>query len=162
MSEIVEDGRETGRTFRSWFLVLVVCVVVGYGFISRPATSSLDWDTDFEAAMAAAGERETGVLVEFTMHGCVFCVKMEREVLSLPEVAEAVARFEPVQLQYETNGALAERYGVDSFPTFLVLGVDGELLARRSGYMPAGAFMRFLTLAEEGLASASASSSLGP
>jgi thioredoxin-related protein len=71
--------------------------------------------------------------------GCVWCRRLEQG--TLPKCQKELARFRVVQTE---DRATAERFGVTSFPTLVVVGSDGTELARHVGYMDAATFCDWL------------------
>jgi thiol:disulfide interchange protein len=81
------------------------------------------------------------VLVDFTTEWCGWCRKLETEVYPDPAVSRQMARVVYLRVDAEREGAaLAQRYGVDGFPTLIFLAPSGEVAGRVLGYLPAPAF----------------------
>ena len=107
--------------------------------------------TDFEIAQSQAKIGGKPMMLVFSgSDWCIWCVKLEREVLSRPEFAawadaHAViytADFpehspQPEELKKQ-NAELAQQYGVDSFPTVVLTDAEGREIGR-TGYRPGGA-----------------------
>lgn len=128
---------------------------------------------DFEEALAASKKLNKPVLLDFTGHSCVNCRKMERAVLSKPEVVKALNEDfilaslycdDRTQLapedQYEnregktikTLGAKnldieVNRYGEVGQPIYIFVDGDGNVLLNAGGYVPD--VDRFLKLMKE-------------
>ncbi len=126
------------------FSLLALVMAGAYLFANRQVDTGIAWETDFDTALATAAERNTAVLVEFTTAGCVYCVKMDREVLSRRDVHEQMDRFVSAKIHWSGNEYLINRYGIDSFPTFLVIRPDGQPVLGVSGYQSVGQFKQFL------------------
>jgi thioredoxin 1 len=87
-------------------------------------------------------EASGAVLVEFTAQWCPPCRALAP---ILAEVAiEQAARLTVLALDVDDNPALAERYGVMSFPT-LILFRDGQPVKQLIGARPKSALLRELT-----------------
>lgn len=112
---------------------------------------NLDWKANLEQAMAEAKKENKAVLVNFTgSDWCKWCMKLNAEVFSQPEFKEyAEKKLVLVKLDFpnsipqsdETklyNNNLARRYGIQGFPTILILNSTGELVAK-TGYQYGGA-----------------------
>jgi protein disulfide-isomerase len=110
------------------------------------------WLSDFDKAVLVAKEQKKDLLVDFTgSDWCGWCIRLDKEVFATPEFeAEAPKSYVLVSLDFprgaeakakvprpERNQELQEQYGVQGFPTVLVLTADGEVLAR-SGYEEGG------------------------
>lgn len=97
--------------------------------------------TPFDRAERLASRRGTLLLVDFTTDWCGWCRKLEREVYPEPAVAAQLSRVVYVRVDAEREGAaLAERYGVDGFPTLLFLTSSGGIAGQIVGFMPAPEF----------------------
>lgn len=101
------------------------------------------WTTDFAAAQAEATASKRRLLVLFTgSDWCPPCKRFEAEVAHAPEFLNlATTSFVLVKLDYPRNTpqspairtrneALLRKYGVDSYPTLMVISADGEKSAR--------------------------------
>ncbi len=107
---------------------------------------------DYECAKARAAARGTKLILLFTgSDWCVWCKRLEKEVLSKPEFLDmATNEFEYAVLDFPSekkqdeqvtkrNNALSDKYGVKGFPTILVVDpVSGDELYR-TGYAKGGA-----------------------
>lgn len=115
------------------------------------AETSPIWQTDYAAALKQAAEENKYVLVDFSgSDWCSWCMKLEREVFSKPEfIAYAeenlimvLVDFPQYKAQSEeqraANQGLANKYGVQGFPTVLVQNPQGKTI-ERTGYQPGGA-----------------------
>lgn len=117
---------------------------------AQPAADQLNWLDDFDAAKAAAGRGNKPILANFTgSDWCGWCKRLDREVFSQPafqayarqQLVLFVADFPRKPIPDATrvrNQALAEQYGVEGFPTILLLDAGGKVLAR-TGYQEGGA-----------------------
>jgi protein disulfide-isomerase len=109
------------------------------------------WLTDLPQAQAQAKKENKQVLLDFTgSDWCGWCIKFNKEVLSTPEFAEYAAKNlvlvevdfphkkeQTAELQ-KANKALGSKFGVDGYPTFVVLNKDGKEVGRQEGYSAGG------------------------
>jgi thiol-disulfide isomerase/thioredoxin len=115
------------------------------------------WLKDFDKAMAQAKEENKVVLVEF--HGsdwCPPCIKLNNEVLSTDAFKELAGsslvlvnadfprKSQLPAEQMAHNDALAKRFGVQYFPTVLLIDSEGEVLDKMVGF-PKGGLDGFLS-----------------
>jgi protein disulfide-isomerase len=109
------------------------------------------WREDYDAALKQAAAENKSVLVDFSgSDWCGWCIKLEKEVFSQPEFTAyakenlilVLVDFPNAKPQTEeqktANQALAEKYGIQGFPTVLILNPQGKVV-RRTGYQPGGA-----------------------
>ena len=105
------------------------------------------WTMDIDAARALAKEKELPVLLNFTgSDWCGWCKLMERNVFTKQEW-KVYARDNLVmvfidfpkdaglvpQKYVARNGKLKDEYGVEGYPTFLVLDDDAETVLAKLG-----------------------------
>ncbi|HGY90895.1 MAG TPA: thioredoxin family protein [Planctomycetes bacterium] len=110
------------------------------------------WYPDFDKAVAAAKARNLDLLVDFTgSDWCIWCKRLHDEVFSkeaflnnvqnkyilvaldFPRSDEAKAKVpNPAR-----NQELSEKYGIQGFPTVLLMTPDGEVFGR-TGYQKGG------------------------
>ncbi len=122
------------------FLMPVVAVL-------STAAFAAEWDTDYEAALARAEREGKAVLVDFTgSDWCGYCIRLRSEVLEEPHFrAWAGEHFVLLEVdmpknpkfdeeQRAQNQMLCKKYGVDGFPTLLVLDSQGNALGGLFGY----------------------------
>jgi uncharacterized protein YyaL (SSP411 family) len=152
---------------RKLFLLLAICAAV----CQTVRSENVEWFTDAEAARAKAKEENKLVLLNFTgSDWCIWCKKLKREVFEKPEFAEfALSKLVLVEVdfpqhktlseaQQQANARLDKTYGINNYPTIIVLGPDGKPVARM-GYVFGGA-SSFITKLEKKVARAKAKMSL--
>lgn len=114
------------------------------------------WTMDYEAALKVAGEQNLPVLMMFTgSDWCPYCRDITQKVLATPEWQAWVSdKMLQVYVDFPRNEALVpapfrqrnqelqSRYGVEGFPSFIVLDSDGRML-NRVGLRSENTFMSF-------------------
>lgn len=91
----------------------------------------IPWASDFQAASEAARAERKLVLLHFFSDDCPPCVRVERNVFSQPEVAQAIARnYVPVKVHVKQSPQLANRYQVRSWPTDIFVNPAGQEIFR--------------------------------
>ena len=115
-----------------------------YVVTSRPSATPAGWGEDFDEAVAAAVDKQSYLIVAFHMEGCAPCREMERTVLASAEVESALKDYVRVRVDIDRQRELANRFNVFGTPTFAVINVRGEVLARCTGYRPVDEFLSFL------------------
>jgi len=110
----------------------------------------LNWESNLEQAIEQAKKENKAVLVNFTgSDWCIWCKRLSSEVfqqtafedyakdslvlvmLDFPKNID-----QPAETQ-EYNRTLAQKYGIQGFPTILIFNDQGKLVAQ-TGYQPGG------------------------
>ena len=133
------------------FRSLSLAALVAFAFVvTAAADAKPGWLTDIKQAKEQAASAKKLILVDFTgSDWCGWCIKLDREVFSKPEFKEYAdknlvllevdfpKRKELSATQKAHNVGLAEQYGVQGFPTIIVLNGEGKKVGEL-GYMPGG------------------------
>ena len=152
MNETSEQRVQTrpGMSQSRWLLLIAVIGVAAYAMsLHRSSSSTSDWPADFEQARQAASAAGKPLLIQFSSPGCPYCVRMEREVLSRQDVADALVPFQVVSIDAWKNEDLAARFDIEGVPVYKVLSPAGQLVAQADGYVPADDFIAFLKRAAQ-------------
>lgn len=123
-------------------LMVFLCVAAG--------AARGEWLTDYDAALKASANKGRPVLIDFTgSDWCGWCIKLDREVFETREFRDyADSRLVLLKLDFprnkpqsaaekSKNEALASKYGVEGFPTVLLVDSTGKVL-KKTGYVPGG------------------------
>ncbi len=118
---------------------------------STSAADRVPW-TDFGSALARARTEDKPILATFVTGWCGYCRQMDRttwrDARVIDRLAGVVATRIDAEDAQERNGysgrALAERYGVEGYPTLVVLDTGGRVVARTSGYLPSDELVAWL------------------
>jgi thioredoxin-related protein len=118
--------------------------------MEAPPAAEATWLTNFETAQARARSEKKLLLIEFTgSDWCPPCIMLGRQVFSQPEFKDYAAqhlvllevdfpRTKELSLEQRTaNEKLAEQFGIDGFPTVIILDSSGRKIGEL-GYMPGG------------------------
>jgi thioredoxin-related protein len=109
------------------------------------------WKTDLPAAKTEARKDKKVILMDFTgSDWCGWCIKMKKDTLDqkafldyaakslvLVEVDFPNRKSQPADLK-KANKALQDKYGVQGFPTYVLVDADGKELGRQVGYLQGG------------------------
>jgi thiol-disulfide isomerase/thioredoxin len=118
---------------------------------SARRASEFSWGTDLPAALNQARSENKMVLLDFTgSDWCGWCIKFDHDVLSTDKFAGyAKSKLVLVKLDFpshkkqdaalkQANEQLSKQFGVDGFPTFVLLNSAGRELGRQVGYLKGG------------------------
>jgi thioredoxin-related protein len=119
--------------------------------IAIPASAASEWKTDFEAAKAQARKENKVLLLDFTgSDWCGWCIKMKKDTLDLQAFKDYAAknlvlvevdfpsRKTLPAAQKKANETLKNKYGIEGYPTFVVVDASGKELGRQVGYLEGG------------------------
>ena len=83
--------------------------------------SSIRWEGTLENAQRVAAQSNRLVLINFCAPWCVYCKRMDSEVLTQPAVVtEIMANYVPVKINADNFPATAKQYGVSNLPTTIL------------------------------------------
>lgn len=130
---------------------------IGAALVSSGLAKAPDgWITDVDQAIELAKTQDKSVMVEFTgSDWCPPCIMMADKVFSKKEFFEAASKdFILVHLDFpngdtslrDKNEPIAEKYGVEGFPTVILLDSSGKEFDRSvaSVYPEVGLFTQYL------------------
>jgi protein disulfide-isomerase len=135
---------------------LVRSLILGAALVTlSPVVSvfgeSLVWQTDYAAAKSAATQQNKYILLDFTgSDWCPYCIKMDKEVFAKPAFSTfAGQKLVLVKLDFprrvnqsaaekSQNQDLAKKYGIEGFPTYVLLDPSGKEVRRQVGYLDGG------------------------
>lgn len=97
----------------------------------------------FDEALAASKQENKPVFIDFFTTWCGPCRKMSTQVFPQKEVGDYMnATFIPLKLDAENEAPdLALKYGIQAYPTYIIVDGDGNEMARFTGAMEAGEFV---------------------
>ncbi len=132
------------------FLSTILLTAILVGCSKSGAKDNLEWEENLETALQKAKAENKAVLVNFTgSDWCQWCIKLSDEVFSKSEFADyaednlILVRLDfprSIEQSAETkmyNNQLAQRYGVQGFPTILLFNSQGKMVLQ-TGYQPGG------------------------
>lgn len=135
------------KTARALFLALLLG---GSFFAAKLPAADGAWLTEMKQAQAQAKSGNKMLLVNFTgSDWCGWCIKLDREVFSRPEFKDYAnknlvllevdfpQRKTLAPTQKAQNEQLAQQFGIEGFPTIVVLDGEGKKIGE-IGYTPGG------------------------
>jgi len=131
-----------------------ILVVLGlayalFSFVGDLRASS-QWLTDYDQAIAMSKETGKPIFANFTgSDWCIWCKRLQNEVFSKADFKNfANEKLVLLELDFprkqqsaelqKQNKALAQKYGIEGFPTILILNEKGSVVAK-TGYRRGGA-----------------------
>ncbi len=133
------------------FVLPVLLMLIFTGCSKSGAGDSLSWNTDLSQALAIAKKENKVVLINFTgSDWCQWCKRLSEEVFSKSEFGDfARKKLVLVKIDFPRtieqsnatkfyNQKLANMYGVEGFPTIILLDKNGRGILK-TGYIQGGA-----------------------
>jgi len=128
-------------------------------------TASGNWETNYEKAVAKAGNEGKHILIDFTgSDWCPPCIKMKKDIFDKETFKDYTGdKLVLIELDFprkkkldksisEQNDQLLKKYAVRAFPTIILLNPDGKEITRHVGYK-AGGVENYLRYIESNIAS---------
>jgi thioredoxin-related protein len=135
----------------SALLLLFILLFTSCNNGQSSSAGNLNWNDNLEKAVEQAKKENKAVLVNFTgSDWCIWCKRLSAEVFQQKEFEEYAKKSlvlvmldfpKDIQQSQETkeyNNKLAQKYGIQGFPTILLINSQGNLVAQ-TGYQPGGA-----------------------
>lgn len=132
-------------------VILAAALLSIYGCSLNAKSNSLKWYSNLEKAQKVAQNENRAILVDFTgSDWCVWCKRLSKEVFTQDEfIKYAKNNLVLVKIDFPQhieqsaatkyyNQQLAQKFGVQGFPTIFILNSNGKLIAQ-TGYQPGGA-----------------------
>jgi len=152
--------RPRGRTLAIATAVSLAAAVGSLGWLAATnrgpqAAVSVAW-SDFGPGLERSATLGRPMLVDFFAEWCQPCKVMDRVTFADPRVAAKLqSAVVPVRVDAEGTASvaghvgvdLAERYGVESYPTVVLIDAQGRELARSRGVKRPGEFVAWLDAA---------------
>lgn len=133
------------KTFRTPLLLLAALVLNVF-----PAFAN-GWGDNYKEALTTAAKENKKVLLDFTgSDWCGWCIRLKKETFDQPQFKEfADKTLVLVEVDFpqgktlspdvkKQNDALQEQFGVQGFPTLVLLDSQGKIIKQNGGYLPGG------------------------
>ena len=142
---------------------LLLTIAAGLGAVlALSAQAETPWLTDYKKAQEQAKSSNKLLLIEFTgSDWCPPCRMLQKEVLSTPEFKDLASKnFVLVEIDFprtkeqsrelvEQNQMLAQRFGIQGFPSIIILNTDGKKLGELVGYDPRAGWKGYIESLEK-------------
>jgi thioredoxin-related protein len=116
-----------------------------------PSAAELAWRQGLSGALKQAQAENKHVLLAFTgSDWCTWCIKFDHDVLSTARFA-SYAKDKLIRITVDfpqhtpqnddlkrANVAMYKYFGVEGFPSYVLLNSDGRVLGRQTGYLEGG------------------------
>ncbi len=96
---------------------------------SESGKSNGSWITDFKKGLELSASTGKPVFAYFHQEGCVWCEKLEKDVLSDPNVLNTLSEnYVLVKIDINKDRNTAIRYGIRGTPTLLLIDDNGDVM----------------------------------
>ncbi len=132
------------------FISVILLTAIFISCSKSGSNDNLNWEENLESALQKAKTENKAVLVNFTgSDWCIWCQRLSEEVFSKSEFEDYAEKNlilvrldfpKNIEQSVETkmyNNQLAQRFGIEGFPTILLFNSSGNLVLR-TGYQPGG------------------------
>jgi thioredoxin-related protein len=118
------------------FLVAVLLVESAICNPQSAIAQEVEWRTDYNKARQEAVDKGRPLLLDFGTENCFFCKKLDATTFRDPAVVGLLNKqFIPLKIDAGRSPALADALRVDRYPTLVLAGPDGKILATQEGYL---------------------------
>jgi thioredoxin-related protein len=120
-------------------LSAAILLAMGILFVCGPARGEhIQWRSDYDAARKEAQAKNRPLILDFQTENCLWCKKLDGSTFQEGAIVELVNnRFIALKLDADQNAQLARALRITSYPTLVLAGPDGKILATLEGYVDA-------------------------
>jgi thiol:disulfide interchange protein len=125
------------KTFAMFLLVASTLAAAG------PVVNDVKWETSLPAAQERARKEGKPIFVDVWTDWCGWCTQLKTKTFPSPEAKAALAGVVPLSLRTQDlkgNSTdtydVQNKYGVNVYPTLLMLNADGTERGRNQGFLP--------------------------
>jgi len=108
---------------------------------STAKVDAINWQPDFNTALAKSSEASKPVLVDFFATWCGYCKRLDAETFTDADLAAYMNEtFVPVKVDTDKQTELSRKYNIAALPTTVILDTNGTELGRIQGFRDAKAY----------------------
>jgi thioredoxin-like negative regulator of GroEL len=112
------------------------------------AADKVEWRSDYDNARREATEQGKFILLDFGTDDCVHCRRMHQTTFRDPAITKIInERFVALKIDANREPRLAQSLRVQAYPTLVLAGNDGKILAWIEGYMEVNRLVEHLNRA---------------
>lgn len=110
-------------------------LIAGFAMAATPlyALVAPDWHSDYHKAVEQAKREGKPMIVDFSTSWCPNCRVLEKTTLRNPVVTEQMKDFVKVYVDGDKNADIVSQFGVDAYPTVVMVGPKGDILNKQVG-----------------------------
>jgi tetratricopeptide (TPR) repeat protein len=125
-------------THRRIHLAVVAGTLVLTAWAARGAEKEISWRADYDMARKEAVEKGRPLFLSFHTEDCFHCRRLEAGPFRDPAVIALVnERYVPLHIDAAKSPRLTEALRIQAYPTMIIAGADGKILAFIEGFQDA-------------------------
>ncbi|MEI0479173.1 thioredoxin fold domain-containing protein [Brachyspira pulli] len=135
-------------------ILISLLILVFASSCNNVESAEIKWEKDLATAMKKAKDKNLPIMIDVYTDWCTWCKELDKNTYSHKEVIDMAKKMVAVKLNPETSkeGAeVAQKYGVQGFPTILFINADGLILENIGGYVEGEKFVPYMKNAIEKL-----------
>jgi thioredoxin-related protein len=138
------DSKISERKKRYFLFGLVILVFFVFAVYMNQQSGTVNWIEDYETGIARAKELDKPLFLAFYKANTPFTIDMWRDTYRNPQVIDYLeSNFIPVFIDVDKQPELAQKYGINYYPTHYIKYPDREeLKGPLIGYDPPAVFIR--------------------
>lgn len=113
---------------------ILSCAVTAFGQEAEPAGETVAWESDLDAALEKAKEKNSMVMIYFYKESSGYCADFEKFSINQPAVIELSKKFFCLKLERDKDKEVTARLGVSSVPTTLFVDPNRKKLGMVRGF----------------------------
>lgn len=125
-------------------LVLFPVCVLAANSDTPTAPDSITWRTNLPEAIKTANDSSRYVLANFYTDWCKWCKIQDESTFTDKRVIAMTAKYIFVRLNAEVDTAKAREFGINGYPTVVVIDKNGVEMDRILGYQKPAEFMKMV------------------
>lgn len=111
-------------------LLLFILLSLTFSSLSE----AIVWENSYEKGMKEAAQTGKAVFVDFYTDWCGWCKKLDSEVYTDSRVQELAKQMICIKVDCDRDKSTPGKYGVEGFPTLLLLTSGGEVIEKHVGF----------------------------
>lgn len=112
--------------------------------IVASSEKSPKWFDSYQAGMNAAQAQKRPVLIKFEADWCSWCKKLDREVLTQPQIIRALEHYVCIKVDVDKQRNVALAYEISSLPRIIIVNIHNEIVGDWLGFREAPALSKSL------------------
>jgi thioredoxin-related protein len=139
------EGHSPMTTTRRLTLAAAACALLLLPPSSFLLAEDVDWRSDYNAARKEAAEKGRPMVLDFGYESCAFCRKLDATTFRDSEIIKRLnGNFVALRIDIQKDPTLAEKLGLQKYPTVVFASPEGHILGKIEGYQEPGPFQENL------------------